>query len=586
VFAGTSVTFTGSGTDPEDGALTDAALAWSSSLDGALGTGASLSVTTLTAGMHLVTLTGTDSGGNAATATRTLTVLPMNAAPTVSITVPADNTQVSAGTNVVFSAMANDPEDGALSGNAVRWNSDLDGQLGTGVSVSTAGLSVGTHTITVTATDSGGRAASTSVHVIVAPGASNIPPIARITGPATGQATQALSFAADTSSDADGTITGWRFAFSDGPPDVTGSTTATHTFATPGTYTVTLTVTDDDGATATATLTITITPFIRLAVVASSDSASTSCGLVARGSTLHVAWFSPLHPTVMYGTFTNGTLTPEVVDALGFNTGGDVGGEVRLIVNAAGAPVIAYRRNSEVWLATKNGSTWVRERADDAGTAFTGGALALAIDTTGRIAVAYRTTSNNERVAVALRAVNGSWSRTLLSPGDIGTFTYLALRGDIAFTSTGTLLVPVYLTTSSTSYLLAWNGTTTVSLLTPIELDSQTSIAMSGTHAYVLTGAGLLDVALATSFPTSTVTRSWYETTATSQHTVAVGTAGEPRLVINHASGLEHIVPASQPGFWNRFDLGTVGSGRIDADVDSNGDTRACFFRSGKLMLY
>jgi hypothetical protein len=40
------------------------------------------------------------------------------------------------------------------------------------------------------------------------------------------------------------------------------------------------------------------------------------------------------------------------------------------------------------------------------------------------------------------------------------------------------------------------------------------------------------------------------------------------------------------PGFWDRFDLGATDSGRIDAVVDGNGDTRACFFRAQKLVLY
>ena len=52
--------------DPEDGALTGAALEWSSSLDGLLGTGSplSLAVDQLTEGLHVLTLTATDSAAN------------------------------------------------------------------------------------------------------------------------------------------------------------------------------------------------------------------------------------------------------------------------------------------------------------------------------------------------------------------------------------------------------------------------------------------------------------------------------------------------------------------------------------------
>lgn len=66
--------------------------------------------------------------------------------------------------------------------------------------------------------------------------------------------TAALSAAGST--DADGTIVSEAWLFGDGSA-ATGST-ARHTYASPGHYTVTLTVTDDAGATATATTTLTV----------------------------------------------------------------------------------------------------------------------------------------------------------------------------------------------------------------------------------------------------------------------------------------------------------------------------------------
>jgi myo-inositol-hexaphosphate 3-phosphohydrolase len=58
------------------------------------------------------------------------------------------------------------------------------------------------------------------------------------------------------SSDPDGSITQYRWAFGDGGT-ATG-VTATHTYAEPGTYTVTLTVTDNDGATGQASRTLSV----------------------------------------------------------------------------------------------------------------------------------------------------------------------------------------------------------------------------------------------------------------------------------------------------------------------------------------
>jgi len=59
---GETVTFTGIASDVEDGDLSSA-LAWSSSIDGALGTGASLQISTLSEGHHTITAQVTDSGG-------------------------------------------------------------------------------------------------------------------------------------------------------------------------------------------------------------------------------------------------------------------------------------------------------------------------------------------------------------------------------------------------------------------------------------------------------------------------------------------------------------------------------------------
>jgi PKD repeat protein len=602
-FQGASITFTGTGSDPEDGALTGAALAWSSDRDGPLGTGASLINTTLTAGTHLITLVGTDSGGNTGTATRTVQVLPMNAAPTVSITAPANNTSVAAGTSVVFTATATDPEDGALTGMAVRWNSSLSGSLGTGLSVSSASLLEGVHTITVTATDSGGRSASASVTLTVTPGASNLPPIARLTGPATGQATQGLIFDGSTSSDPDGTIAGWRFEFSDGSPAVTSMNTVTHVFAAPGTYTVTLTVTDDRGATGSTTLSVVISPFVRVPVVvdptAADELASSACGLVARGTTLHVAWYTARHPTLWYATWASGVLTREVIDSLGFNVGGAVGPAVQLALDGAGVPHVAYVKDEQVWFAKKSGASWVKERADSVALpAYNPSSRppSLALDASGKVWVAYETYSSSwEKVVVASRSAAGAWTQTQLPMTPVGTLYASRLRGDVTTDAAGVLylVMEAYSSTSGGSfvpYLVSWNGTVNEvkSLGSPLPgLSQASSFAWAGaSRLFVLGGTGLYDFGLSSPLSASTAAVSYVETSSTSQHAVAATASGEPRLVINHGSTLESVWPQATPGFWNRVDLGATDPGRIDAAVDANGDTRACFFRAGKLVVY
>jgi len=91
---------------------------------------------------------------------------PTNTAPTVTISSPSNGTTVQQGTSVSFSGSASDAEDGSLTG-SLSWSSNLDGNIGSGGSFSTSGLSVGTHTVTASVTDSGGLSGSDTVSVTI-----------------------------------------------------------------------------------------------------------------------------------------------------------------------------------------------------------------------------------------------------------------------------------------------------------------------------------------------------------------------------------------------------------------------------------
>lgn len=100
---------------------------------------------------------------------------PPNTAPSVTISSPANGSTFAEGATISFSGSASDTQDGNLTANLV-WTSSLDGQIGTGGSFSRT-LSVGTHTITASVTDSGGLTGSASVSVTV----SASPPPADVT---------------------------------------------------------------------------------------------------------------------------------------------------------------------------------------------------------------------------------------------------------------------------------------------------------------------------------------------------------------------------------------------------------------------
>ncbi len=159
---GTSIAFSGTATDAEDGDLT-AGLAWTSSLDGAIGSGGSFSAT-LSVGTHTVTASVTDSGSLSGSDQITVTVNP-NTPPVVTITAPPDGSSFAEGTSIAFSGTATDAEDGTLTG-SLSWTSSLDGAIGSGGSFS-AVLSVGVHTVTASVTDSGGLSGSDQITVTV-----------------------------------------------------------------------------------------------------------------------------------------------------------------------------------------------------------------------------------------------------------------------------------------------------------------------------------------------------------------------------------------------------------------------------------
>lgn len=101
-------------------------------------------------------------------ATTNLSVVP-NEGPTATILLPEDGSAFDEGGLVTFLGAATDSDDGDLTGDALRWESDVQGPLGNGISFERSDLLAGTHTITLAATDNEGATSVVDVTITIAP---------------------------------------------------------------------------------------------------------------------------------------------------------------------------------------------------------------------------------------------------------------------------------------------------------------------------------------------------------------------------------------------------------------------------------
>lgn len=167
--------------------------------------------------------------------------------------------------SVAFDASTSTDVEGPIAD--YTWNFG-DGQTGTGVSPTHVYDTAGTYTVTLTVKDGGSLTSSVS-HDVIARNP-NVVPTAAFT-----ETKDFLALAVDASSstDSDGTISGYSWNFGDGA-NATGAT-ATHTYTASGTYDVSLTVTDDRGGSATTTKSI---------VVEAANVAPSAVANVVRGA--------------------------------------------------------------------------------------------------------------------------------------------------------------------------------------------------------------------------------------------------------------------------------------------------------------
>jgi len=164
---GTNITFVGSATDIEDGNLSGTSLTWYAN-SVKMGTGLSISSTTVPAGTNTISLEAKDSAGGITTASINIGI---NSFCIASITSPASGSVFAPGETISFAGNASDPENGMITDNTrLGWFRGPWGTgafLGSGTTLNASITVAGNHVITFGGIDSWGWVGTTSIMLVV-----------------------------------------------------------------------------------------------------------------------------------------------------------------------------------------------------------------------------------------------------------------------------------------------------------------------------------------------------------------------------------------------------------------------------------
>ena len=272
-----NIAFRADAFDVEDDTLI---VTWTSSRDGAIGTGTEVFRRDLSLGTHTITAATTDSDGFSASDSVTVTIV--NDPPIVEITNPQDGAEPYQAQTINLRGLSRDPNtlpvpDASLPDGQVEWR--IDGTpRGAGHERSIPGntLSVGTHTISFTGSD-GEFEDTASITITIRTNPENVPPSPTITSPANGASFEADQFddvvdmwyaevtlVGQATDPEDGSLSGaslvWTTSIDGGAPQTlgTGGSRTARLYAPEcsSTHEITLTATDSGGQSQPDTITV------------------------------------------------------------------------------------------------------------------------------------------------------------------------------------------------------------------------------------------------------------------------------------------------------------------------------------------
>jgi hypothetical protein len=254
----TIITFIGCGSDM-DGYIVS--YNWKSNIDGQLSTNSEFSTSSLSIGTHTIYFKVQDNEGAwSSEKNKSLTINPVDRGD------PTENKEPTA---FIYSITPNSAEymkmvnfcghgkdeDGYIT--EFKWTSSINGVIGSEETFNTSDLYLGTHTIYFKVKDNENewsKQVSESLKICLDP--YNKPPIINVSRSNLGYINDEIIFDGSESYDEDGEIIEYHWNFGDGTNGY--GEIITHSYTSPGNYTITLTIKDDDQDCSTYTQIVTI----------------------------------------------------------------------------------------------------------------------------------------------------------------------------------------------------------------------------------------------------------------------------------------------------------------------------------------